>query len=188
MSFVSDGIGWFSTALRDAAGETVTIARGAATTAGVVAVRISHGDENQKAGPGGTVVTSIVDQVWLVAKSLYLIGGSAVEPLPVTAGLMRLARSGRSCLRKPGRRGEFCRRVGWGKTKRWFDNNSSERKLCFERFWFTAAVFRRDGGKRRILEDFRFSVNTPGTTSSGGRIVPFRTPTPDLLRSRRRTF
>lgn len=82
MSFVSDGIGWFSTALRDAAGETVTIARGAATTAGVVAVRISHGDENQKAGPGGTVVTSIVDQVWLVAKSLYLIGGSAVEPLP----------------------------------------------------------------------------------------------------------
>ena len=80
MSFLSDGIGWFSTALRDAAGEPVTIARGAATTADVVAVRISHGAENQKAGPGGTVITQIVDQVWTVAKSLYLIGGVAVEP------------------------------------------------------------------------------------------------------------
>lgn len=82
MSFLSDGIGWFSSALRDAAGEPVTIARGTATTVGVVAVRISHDAESQKAGPSGVVVTHVIDQVWTVTKTLYLIGGTAVEPRP----------------------------------------------------------------------------------------------------------
>ena len=61
-------------------GELVTIARGAATTAGVLAIVSEQQAENQKAGPGGTVVTEIVDRIWIVRKSLYLFGGVAVEP------------------------------------------------------------------------------------------------------------
>jgi len=82
MSFLSDGIGWFSTALRDAAGELVTISRGTATTTDVVAVRLSHDAEELAAGPGGRIVTQTVDHVWTIAKAAYLIGGVAVKPMP----------------------------------------------------------------------------------------------------------
>lgn len=58
-------------------GELMTIARGANTTAGVVASWTSQGDVI--VSPDGAQ-TLVVDRVWLVKKSLYLIAAVAVEP------------------------------------------------------------------------------------------------------------
>jgi len=58
-------------------GELVTIARGVNSTVGVVASWTSQGDVI--ASPDGAQ-TLLIDRVWLVKKSLYLIDGAAVEP------------------------------------------------------------------------------------------------------------
>jgi hypothetical protein len=58
-------------------GEPVTVQRGGASTTGVVASWTAQGEV--LVSPDG-VHTAVVDRVWLVKKSLYLIGGVAVEP------------------------------------------------------------------------------------------------------------
>lgn len=77
MAWFSDGITWMVGQLRDAAGETVSLHRGAYTTSSVTAVVVDHDQviENAK-----TLTTSIIDRVWTIAKSAYLINAVAVEP------------------------------------------------------------------------------------------------------------
>ena len=58
-------------------GETVTLQRGASTTAGVTA---SWTDQAGKIESADGSMVILVDRVWLVKKTAYLIGGEAVEP------------------------------------------------------------------------------------------------------------
>ena len=58
-------------------GEAVTVTRGVNATAGVIASWTSQGDVI--VSPDGAQ-TLLVDRVWLIRKTLYLIAGVAVEP------------------------------------------------------------------------------------------------------------
>jgi len=58
-------------------GELVTLQRGASTTAGVTA---SWTDQAGKIESADGSMVILVDRVWLVKKTAYLIGGVAVEP------------------------------------------------------------------------------------------------------------
>ena len=58
-------------------GEPVTVQRGGASTTGVVASWTVQGE--MLVSPDG-VHTAVVDRVWLIRKTLYLISGTAVEP------------------------------------------------------------------------------------------------------------
>lgn len=60
-------------------GETVTLGRGADSTAGVAASWIGQGAEIQTQTRMG-VKTSFVDREWIVKKTDYVIDGSAVIP------------------------------------------------------------------------------------------------------------
>lgn len=63
--------------LNEVFGETVTLQRAASTTASVTASWIS--DAGRLESPDGSV-TIVVDRVWLILKTAYLIGGVAVTP------------------------------------------------------------------------------------------------------------
>ena len=67
------------TAYADLFGETVSLSRGADSTAGVAASWIGQGSEIQTQTRMG-VKTSFVDREWLVAKAVYVIDESAVTP------------------------------------------------------------------------------------------------------------
>lgn len=58
-------------------GETVSITRGTVTTTGVTASWSTQGAE--VVSPDGQH-TAIVDRLWIVAKTRYIVSGSAVEP------------------------------------------------------------------------------------------------------------
>jgi hypothetical protein len=79
VSFLSDGVTWLATQLREAAGETVGIRRGTIATAGITAVADSV---NYEVTDDMGIVQRVRYRDWFIAKTDYKISAVAVVPVP----------------------------------------------------------------------------------------------------------
>jgi hypothetical protein len=76
MSWFSDGLASMVDSLADAAGQTVTLSRVAATTS-ITAIVVDHGDD---ASDGKVATSNYWDREWLIKKADYEIAAAVVTP------------------------------------------------------------------------------------------------------------